>query len=84
VDDAVSGPVEKQTEVRAIDELNRRLDALHAAMSRMEFDRMEYHFDRVRKAVQKLERAQMGQEPADEPFGFYQYLHDKARGRYSR
>jgi CCR4-NOT transcriptional regulation complex NOT5 subunit len=81
VDDAVSTPVEKQTEVRATDELNRRLDALKAAMTRREFDRMDYHFDRVRKAVQKLERAQMGQEPTDEPFGFYQYLREKRQGR---
>jgi hypothetical protein len=77
-------PVEKRAENRHTDELHRRLDALHAAMMRREFDRMEYHFDRVRKAVQALERAEIGQESTDEPFGFYQYLHDKARGRYSR
>jgi CCR4-NOT transcriptional regulation complex NOT5 subunit len=77
-------PVEKRAENRAIDELYRRLDALKAAMTRREWDRVEWHFNRVRKAVQALERAEVGQEPADEPFGFYQYLHDKARGRYSR
>jgi CCR4-NOT transcriptional regulation complex NOT5 subunit len=77
-------PLEKRAENRATDEMHRRLDALHAAMMRREFDRMEWHFNRVRKAVQALERAEMGQEAADEPFGFYQYLHDKARGRYSR
>jgi CCR4-NOT transcriptional regulation complex NOT5 subunit len=80
----VSEPVEKRDEESAFTELERRLDALKAAMTRREWDRMEWHFDRVRRAVQKLERAEMGQEAADEPFGFYQYLHDKARGRYSR
>jgi hypothetical protein len=80
----VSDPVEKRTENRATLELERRLDALKAAMTRREWDRVEWHFNRVRKAVQALERAEMGQEAADEPFGFYQYLHDKARGRYSR
>jgi hypothetical protein len=77
-------PVEKHAENRATLELERRLDALKAAMTRREWDRVEWHFNRVRKAVQALERAEVGQEPQDEPFGFYQYLHDKARGRYSR
>jgi hypothetical protein len=81
VDDAVTEPVEKQAETRHADELHRRLDALHAAMSRREFDRMEYHFDRVRKGVQALERAQMGKEDEPEPVGFYQYLADKGRSR---
>jgi hypothetical protein len=76
--------VEKRAENRATLELERRLDALKAAMTRREWDRVEWHFDRVRKAIQALERAEMGQGAADEPFGFYQYLHDKARGRYSR
>lgn len=81
MDDTVSGPVEKQTEVRATDELNRRLDALKAAMVRREYDRMEYHFNRVRRAVQALERAQMGKEDEPEPVGFYQYLREKRQGR---
>jgi hypothetical protein len=77
--------VEKRAENRAIDELYRRFDAFKAAvLVRREYDRLEWHFDRVRKAIQALERAEIGQEAADEPFGFYQYLHDKARGRYSR
>jgi hypothetical protein len=80
----VTDPVEKHAENRATLELERRLDALKAAMTRREWDRVEWHFNRVRKAVQALERAEVGQEPADEPFGFYQYLHDRARGRYSR
>jgi hypothetical protein len=80
----VTEPVEKRAENRATLELERRLDALKAAMTRREWDRVEWHFNRVRKAVQRLERVQMGLAESSEPFGFYQYLHDKARGRYSR